>query len=221
MPVPTELFDRPVQVTTLPPVGDRLTVMKPQDEEALSRNLLGGEVTLDGMTAVFCPEGYYIPANEPGTEPCQRVNFNQPGYPQQTALRWNSSDAAWRTTLPESAGDLSGYEAIQLRAALDPLSELNTEGEPLTFSVELVDGEGQRAAVGGLALEYPPGVRQPNEIFEGDRFTGHVIMHTVRVPLQAFGDVDTSNIAEIALIFDQIPSGALFVADLEVIGQQQ
>jgi hypothetical protein len=221
MPVPTELYDRPVQVTTLQPAGNRLTVMKPQEEEALSRNSLGGQVTLDGITAIFCPDGYYVPADAPGTEPCQRVNFNQPGYPQMIALSWDSTDAAWRTSLPDSAGDLSGYEAIQVRAALDPLSGLNAEGEPLSFSIELVDGDGRRAEVSGLALEYPPGVRQPNEIFEGDRFTGHVTMHMVRIPLQAFGDIDTSNIAEIALIFNQTPSGALFVADLEAITQQQ
>jgi dienelactone hydrolase len=220
-PLPTELFDRPVQITTLQPAGNYVTVMKPLGEEALSLNLLGGQVTLDGMTAVFCPEGYYIPADAPGTEPCQRVNFNQPGYPQLIALSWDSGDAAWRTTLPDSGGDLSGYEVIQVRAALDPLSGLNAEGEPLSFSIELVDGNGGQAEVSGLDLEYPPGVRQPNDFFEGDRFTGHVTMHTVRIPLQAFGDIDTSNIAEIALIFNQTPSGALFVADLEAITQQQ
>jgi hypothetical protein len=217
MPLPTELFDRPVQITTLQPADHRLTVMKPREEEALSRNLLGGQVTLDGITAVFCPEGYYVPANEPGTEPCKRVNFNQPGYPQMIAISWDSGGAAWRTMLPESASNLSGYDAVQVRAALDPLSELNSEGEPVSFSVELVDGSGQGTEVSGLELAYPPGVRQPNDFFEGDSFTGHVTMHTILIPLEEFSDIDTSNIAELALIFDQSPSGALFIADLELV----
>jgi hypothetical protein len=104
-----------------------------------------------------------------------------------------------------------------VRAALDPLSELNAEDEPLSFSIGLVDGNDRRAEVSGLVLEYPPGVRQPNEFFEGDTFTGHVTMHTMRIPLEAFGDIDISNIIEIALLFDQAPSGALFAADLALV----
>ena len=106
---------------------------------------------------------------------------------------------------------------MQLRAALDPLSDLNDEREPISFSVELVDGDGRRAEVSGLELPYPPGVRQPNEIFEGDWFTGHVNMHTVRVPLEEFDSIDTENIVEIVLLFDQTSTGALFMADLELV----
>jgi len=217
MPVPSELFDRPVQITTLQPADNRLTVMKPQEEAELSRNLLGGQVTLDGITAVFCPKGYYVPANEPGSEPCQRVNFNQPGYPQLIKLSWDASDAAWRTMLPDSAADLSGYAALQLRAALDPLSEHNAEGESFSFSIELADGDGRRAEVSGLELAFPPGARQPNDHFEGDLFTGHVVMRHVQIPLEAFEDIDLVNISEIALLFDQAPTGALFIADLELV----
>jgi LuxR family maltose regulon positive regulatory protein len=106
---------------------------------------------------------------------------------------------------------------LQLRAALDPLSELNEAGKPLLFSVELVDRNGQRTEVSGLELAYPPGTRQPNEIFEGDMFTGHLIMKTVQIPLEEFSDIDLTSIAEITLHFDHSPSGALFIADLELI----
>ena len=216
-PAAAELYDRSVQITTLQPVASRLTVMQPRDEDELSRNLLGGEVKLNGLSAVFCPEGYYVPANEPGTEPCKRVNFSQPGYPQMIALSWDSDDAAWRTTIPDSTSDLSGYDMLQLRAALDPLSDLNVEGQPLSFSVELVNGSGRRAEVSELSLAYPPGFRLPNDFFEGDRFTGHVMMHVVQIPLEAFGEIDMTNIDEINLLFDQSPGGALFVADLELV----
>jgi hypothetical protein len=217
VPGPAELYDHPVQITTLQPVANRLTVMQPLDEGELSRNLLGGDVMSNGITTLFCPEGYYVPANEPGTEPCQRVNYNQPGFPQQFALSWDAGEAAWLTTLPESTVDLSEYASLQLRAALDPLSELNAEGEPLPFSVELVDGSGQRAEVSGLDLAYPPGIRQPNDFFEGDRFTGHVTLRAVKIPLEEFEGVDLENITEIALVFDQIQTGAIFIADLELV----
>jgi hypothetical protein len=216
-PAPAKLYDHPLQITTLLPATNRMTVMQPQDEDALSSNRLGGEVTFDGLSAVFCPEDYYVPASEPGTELCKRVNFNQPGYPQQIGLTWDSSNAAWRTTLPDSAADLSGYAALLLRAALDPVFEHNAEGESLSFSIELADGDGRRTEVSGLELAFPPGARQPNDHFEGDWFTGHVTMRTVQVPLEAFEGIDISNVAEIALLFDQTPTGALFIADLELI----
>ena len=42
-------------------------------------------------------------------------------------------------------------------------------------------------------------------------------MSVVHIPLTVFTAVDLANLTEVALIFDQIPSGALFVADLEFI----
>ena len=46
-------------------------------------------------------------------------------------------------------------------------------------------------------------------------FTGLVPLTTIRLPLSAFDEIDLSDIAEVALLFDQTPSGALFLADLE------
>ena len=46
-------------------------------------------------------------------------------------------------------------------------------------------------------------------------FTGRVPLTTIRLPLAGFAGVDLSDIAEIALIFDQTPSGTIFLADLE------
>jgi hypothetical protein len=64
-------------------------------------------------------------------------------------------------------------------------------------------------------LEFPLGVLQPNDFFEGDFFSGHVHMRTLRFPLAVFEGVDLTNIIKISLPFDQIETGALFIADLE------
>ena len=48
-------------------------------------------------------------------------------------------------------------------------------------------------------------------------FTGLVPLTTIRLALGDFDGVDLANIEEIALLFDQTPSGALFVGDLEWI----
>ena len=46
-------------------------------------------------------------------------------------------------------------------------------------------------------------------------------MHMIHIPLAAFSDVDLANIAEVALVFDQTPKGALFVADWEFVKPKQ
>lgn len=220
-PPPSALYGYPARVNVLHPAARRLTLLQPQTEGELSTNLLGGAVGLEALEAQFCPEGYYVPANQPGTEPCKRVNYNQPGFPQQFVVGWQSSDAALRTSLPEARRDLSGYAALHLRAALDPLSGLNPQGQPQSLAVELVDGTGARAQVvpppGIAALGYPVGIVKPNDYFEGGMFTGHVLMTSIVVPMAEFGGIDLSHVTEVALLFDQTETGTLFLADLEFV----
>jgi hypothetical protein len=214
---PERLYDLKAKINFLPASSARLPILIPEDENVLSQNQVGGDVQINDLTAVFCPEGYYVPDNAPGTEPCKRVNFNQPGYPQQLLLDWEVPGAGLRALLPESAADLTQFAALQLRVALDPLSELNLDGQPQSFTVELVDTGGRREQVILPDIEYPPGLRQPNEFFEGDFFTGHVFMRTLRTPLDEFTSVDLSQIVEIALLFDRSETGAIFIADLELV----
>lgn len=215
--VPNIFNDATARSTFLPAADDQLTIMQPQSETTLSQNSLGGEVMMSGVTAVFCPQGYYVPANEPGTEPCKRVNFNQPGFPQQLVLSWEESGAEWKTAVPGANTDLSAYTALQLRAVLDPLSDLNPQDEPQSFTVALVDAAGNQAQVVVPPLPYPIGERQPNDYFDGGYFSGQVHMHQVRLPLAEFSDIDLTQISEIALIFDQTDTGAIFLADLEMV----
>ena len=214
---PMQLFGLPVQVNTAWPPAGRTSIIVPESEAELDTNLLGGEVQTSGVSVVFCPEGYYTPEMEPGSEACQRVYFNQPGYPQQFVLRWETPRAEWRTLIPESAGDLSSYANLSLRVALNPLSDLNPQGADQSFSVVLRDANGAQATVIVAGLPYPAGIRQPSEFFEGDSFTGHVHMKTLRLPLSEFSGVDLSKIITIALAFDQRDSGELFIADLALI----
>jgi hypothetical protein len=159
-----------------------------------------------------------VPADEPGTEPCKRVNFNQPGFPQQLVFAWDESGAEWRTAVPPAYADLSGYATLQLRVAQDPLSELNRAGEAQSFSLELVDGDGVRLQIEAPPVGFPVGLPLQNEYFEGGSFSGHVHMNMLRFPLAEMTGIDLEHIVELALIFNQTPSGSLFVADLEYIG---
>jgi len=102
---------------------------------------------------------------------------------------------------------------------VDPASPLNASGEPQAFSVQLTDRAGNSAAVQTRpdepALIFPPGEMQGVSATETGFFTGIAPLTTIRLPLSALSGVDLANISEIALLFDQRPSGSLFVGDLE------
>jgi hypothetical protein len=91
----------------------------------------------------------------------------------------------------------------------------NPEGEPQSFTVDLTDAGGGRTQAAVSDLPYPPGERQPDDVWE-ERFTGHVHMSTIIIPLTGF-DLDLSQIAEITLRFDRAETGTLFLADVELV----
>ena len=69
---------------------------------------------------------------------------------------------------------------------------------------------------GEPALGFPPGTMQVESLHgEPAIFTGIVPLTTIRLALSDFAGVDLADIREIALLFDQRPSGTLFVGDLE------
>jgi len=85
----------------------------------------------------------------------------------------------------------------------------------------LVDKEGNTASVhtraGEPALRFPDGYQEKNDTFDGGWFTGRVPLTSIRMPLRDFSGVDLSAIQEITLLFDQSPSGSLFISDLEIV----
>ncbi|HNS01702.1 MAG TPA: hypothetical protein PKM78_04900 [Anaerolineae bacterium] len=218
-PAPDELYGLPARVAFLASVADRQTVLLPADAAELTTNRLGGAVTAEHAATHFCPKGFYSAQTLPGSEPCQRNIVTVPGQPAHAVVSWEQPGAALRFALPEGAGDLSGYTTLGLRAAVDPASPLNAAGQPQAFSVQLTDRAGQSAVVttrpAEPALGYPPGVMQEDDALGVRFFTGRVPLTAIRLPLDSFTGVDLSDIAGIALLFDQTPSGALFLADLE------
>ncbi len=216
---PDALYGQAARVAFLAPAADRQTVMIPADDGELQSNRLGGAVTTDKLAIQFCPKGFFSALSLPGSEPCRRNYVTVPGQPAHAVVSWETSGAALRFALPEGAGDLSAFSTLSLRAAVDPASPLNPAGQPQALSVQITDRAGNSAAVqtgpDQPALGFPPGVMQDNSATETGFFTGRVPLTTIRLPLSGFAGVDLSDIAEIALLFDQTPSGALFVSDIE------
>ena len=78
---------------------------------------------------------------------------------------WDKPGAALRFAVPTGAGDLSGYAALSLRAAVDPVSALNTDVKPQAFTVRLTDGRGKQARASTRPDDavdtFPPGSSNP------------------------------------------------------------
>ena len=217
---PSELYGLPARVSSLAPAGDRLPLLVPASSAELKTNLAGGSVTAEGVTTFYCEEGYYTPFVKPGSEPCKRVNLVIPGNPAMIVTSWSQSGGALHFSLPEGM-DLSQFSAISLRAAVDPLSSLNKADTYQAFTIQLVDKEGNTASVHTRvdepALRFPDGYKEKNDSFDGGWFTGRVPLTTIRLPLSDFAGVDLTAIREINILFDQTPSGSLFISDLELL----
>jgi dienelactone hydrolase len=218
-PAPDTQYGLAARVGTLAPAADRQRLFVPFASDELVTHLLGGAVTEAGITTFYCEAGYVTPFVRPGSEPCKRVNFVAPANPEMVVLSWIEPGGAWRFALPAGARDLAGYRAFSLRAALDPTSPLNAPDATQAFSVQLTDGAGRVATVATRpdepALQFPLGVLEEDEVFAGGIFGTPVPMTTLRLQLADFAEVDLGDIREIALVFDQTPSGSLFMADLE------
>ncbi len=216
---PDDILGRPARVSVIPAAADRLPIWTPATEADMTTNRLGGAITAEGLTTLFCRQGYFLPADVPGSEPCRRPTLTVPAYPNMAVVDWAEPGGALRFELPEGQRDLSRYDALSLRAVVDPLSALNAVGATQRLSVRLTDGAG---AVAVVATGDEPALRYPvGDIFEdgffGPTFTGRAPLTTLRLPLAGFGGVNLADVTEIALLFDQSLSGTLLLGDLEVI----
>ncbi len=222
-PAPSRLYGLPARAAAMAAANNRLPLLVPATLEELRNGPAGGLVIAEGIATLFCPSGFYSPAQIPGTEPCRRITVTVPGQPALALVSWEQPGGALRFALPPGVGMLNFFDAISLRVGIDPLSPLNAAGEAQAFAVQLSDGAGNTAA-DEPALQYPPGLVQEDSFF-GELFTGRVPLTTLRLPVRAFAGVNLTDIREVALLFNAWPSGALFVADVKLvrspIGEQE
>jgi hypothetical protein len=186
-PVAAELFGQPVQSALSPPAAGRRTL------------LTGQPVVAGSLTATLCPPG----------EPCAEGLF-QPGLPGGVRLSWDEPGGEFSVDLSAVS---EPYEALRLRAALDPTDALNPPGEPITFSVVLTDRAGNSAEV-----EVPPLLPVLRGTYEGDDFRfSPVLPRDIRLPLAEFAGVDAAALASATLRFDRSPAGSVLLVDWELV----
>ena len=131
----------------------------------------------------------------------------------QAILGW--AEPTGSVTFPIGSQDVSRFDALQFRAALNPSYATAFgffrpgEGTFQNVVVALVDGAGNRAEVtasdvGNDALQYTL----------GRRGSGHYILNEVRFPLDAFTGVDLTDVASVELDFSATDSGVINMSDL-------
>jgi hypothetical protein len=217
-PSPSELYGLPGKVASLAAANTRLPLFVPASADELATSPAGGAVTTEGITTTFCPEGFYSPESMLGTDACRRNLVTVPGQPAHAVVEWEVPGGALQIALPPGVGLLNFFDTLSIRAAVDPMSPLNAEGLAQAFSVRLKDGAGNTAVLNTRAdepsLQYPKGtIMSPDITF----FSSPVPMTTIRFGLRYFEGVNLMDIVEVALLFDGRPSGALFLADVELL----
>lgn len=168
------VFDEPE-----PPAGVQLGVVpggqQPgpvpgDDDEDLER------LELDGMTATFCPLGYFTPFVEPGRDACHRPELTVlAGFPQSVALSWDAPGASVSVSLDAPAGSV-----LRVRGFPDVADERLGEG-PLRL--RLSDGAGWTH---DIEWTVPESVVEPVEQQDWDRMVhAFLIWQTATVELPA------------------------------------
>ena len=206
-PEPAMLFGREVLTSLLLPSAQRLAL--PFDSG----------VAAGSAKVTYCPGGQLGTGSFDAA--CRLQELSQPGSPEEWVISWEGTDASYEVIVPEEDRDLTSYETLHLRAFVDPLSELNPEGQPQAFSVRLTDGSGATAVVPLVdepALAYPYGATITfEERPDVPLWDNNLLLSSIRVPLTEFAGIDLSDIQSVALVFDATGSGTVFVSDLELL----
>ncbi|HSI81057.1 MAG TPA: hypothetical protein VK919_10435 [Solirubrobacterales bacterium] len=197
--------------------GRRLDLNRFTRRRDLTRNRLGGSVSAKAMPI-------YRWCRAAGRRPCVPGRFRfldvhlgdlfgrgpARGLSRAT-LGWTKRRAAVRFELPPGEGDVSGYDALQFRAAPNPGYAAARRTRLQDLAIRLTDGAGNRARVAASEVGRAPlrldlaGLR---------RFSGHIILNQLHFPLARFGGVDLTDLRAVELRFSRTDHGVIDVADL-------
>jgi hypothetical protein len=185
----------------------RMDVDRFKKASSLSTDQPGGKVVVQHLvTADWCAETFGDPCVK-GTH--ESADVHLPGNPQGI-LGWSHGRGSIRFGLPAGSRNVSGFDALQFRGAVNPQYRVNRGIAKQDLVVRLVDGGGHHASVsasdvGNAALRYPEGLSTG---------LGHMILNQVRFPLSRFRGVDLHHLRSVTLSFTRTTEGAIDVADL-------
>lgn len=136
--------------------------------------------------------------------------FGVPGEPIMKRLTWEQPHASY--TLTFAPIDATLYDALNIRAVLDPTSDLNHGAAAIDFVVHLVDAAGNRATV---AVSTTPLLYTIPDEFYG--FGGMPILAGAsRLQLEGLDGIDLTQLTAVTLEFPQ-ESGDLLLLDASLL----
>ena len=175
-----------------------------------------GAIVADGLSRFgWCSDSDLSPCLGPDY---RWYDVHMPGWGGGTGLAqgqlgWDSDTASMRLDLPPGSRDVSGFQALQFRAASDPGFDENRGITNQDLSVVLTDGSGGTAVV--LASDIgSDALINPWEVSRRSRYIKHFILNQVRFPLSSFTGVDLTDVRSVELRFDRTDSGVISVTDL-------
>jgi hypothetical protein len=146
-------------------------------------------------------------------------------YGRQLSLAWEGP-ATLTTPIPAADGNVSGYRALYLAAAVnffDPRNpargsegQWNPEAAPQNFTIAVTDAEGHEATVEAGDPRYGTALQQT---LGSTSARVHVILHDIRVPLADLAEqgIDLSKVRQVQLRFGGAgmpQSGSIQLADV-------
>jgi hypothetical protein len=205
-----------VYVSYHAPSGRRLDLNRLLEATALDTDALGGKVLQTGLSPFdLCggeaPQRRHCLHQQPfERQPHTTRSYNAFELRGLSQLRfgWAAAGAVLEQRLPAGSGNVSGYQVLEFRAAVNFEDSRNPRGQSQDVTVELEDRAGGttsvRAGSYSGALFYPPGDDWP---------LPKVVLNTVRIPLEAFTGVDLTQLHAVRLRFDRRASGAVLLSD--------
>lgn len=132
-------------------------------------------------------------------------------------IAWSAPNGTYTNALPLFKRDVSNFATLQFRVTLDYTAvdtfTNNPAGQAQDFSIRLTDAAANSSTVRASdysdVLYYPPGtvaVETPNN--------AAAVMNTLRIPLEAFANVDLTSVAAVALVFDHTQKGRVVLSDI-------
>lgn len=201
-------------VSYLAPAGERLDVDRFTAPDDLAFGQIG-QVTSGSMSVFgWCSDEWQTPCL-PGQEWLDvHLSFSFltsepiPGL-GQGVLGWTAPGATVRFAIGPAWADVSGFDVVQVRTALNPAYPANADARVQDFAMALVDGTGRRSEVAASTVGNGP-LARPN----GRRGSGHYILNQIRFPLELFSGIDLTDVRVVELVFSRTPMGTIDVADL-------
>jgi hypothetical protein len=185
----------------------RLDLTRFMSAEELSTGINGTTVSGSGLSLFgWCANTFRVPC-VPGRATFKDVHL--PGL-REGLMGWSNHNGVLRLDLAEDRDDVSGLEAFQFRAVVNPGYSANGGLDYQDLTVALIDDSGNSSEVfasevGNEALAFP---------LTGRRQRGHIILNQVRFPLDGFEGVDLGDLEAVEIRFDRTRRGVLNLADV-------